>query len=308
MIGLTLPVLLASCWRTGEDSSFCTTEDNLVLRFSLERGATRKATFTELVGSVDVFLYDAAQNIVTSKRLDIEALEAFCGATFTVAPGLYHVVCWGNVDEHSRIDAVHAGAAMPDGSIELTSSGRGSRLYYAPFKTQPVLVPDHADHAVEVLASEVTEANMVFAKAHRTVEVFVRNHTEVPDLEGLLPVAEQRHACGRFDFLLCSDPEPFTLTQQTTPTMMTLVGGTPEQFTTAAFHSMLVPVHEQMVIALEHPITGSELASVDLKQYIEENHIEDDSHVQILFTFDLSGARVGISMPEWNSHTIIPEL
>ncbi len=307
LILLLIPAIITSCWKTGEDWSLCGTDDNLLLVFRVQGVAD--AEFDEHIDVVDVFLFDADRNFLETKRVSEAAADGSHSTTFSVPPGTYHVVCWGNVTDNSRLSEMDGTNNFENSFIEIASAETGCPIYYAPYKT-PEIHPDHIDatragedtdysaYAVEALPNTQTVKELVFAKAHRKVEVFLSGYENTALWDGHAPMVEKSGAGGRYDFLLRAYLTPVNLNRRTTREM---VGGG-DMFTTA-FHSALVPLTDEMAVAIQHPTTGEELATVNLEEYVAENDIADDSYIPIHFAFDLN-ADVSVSLPSWIDNRI----
>lgn len=311
---LLIPALMTSCWKTGEDWSLCGVDDNFTLKFRVQDGTD--LTFQNNIYSVDVFLFDADKYFLEHKQVDKSELDVFKGVTFTVTPGTYHVVCWANIDNNSRISAMDENSNYENTYIEIVKPAvglapTGSPLYYAPYKTPVTRAAysgltraddEYTIYSVEVLANKETVKELTFAKVHRSVQVYIKGYENTDIYDGKGPDVKQTNAGGKYNFLLHADLTPLDLEQSTI--FGTTVNG---DMYSAEFFSALIPVRDDMHVYLYHPTTGNLLASVNLEQYIAATNITDDSVIPILFTFDPLDASVSITMPSWLDNQIVPE-
>lgn len=312
---LLIPALMTSCWKTGEDWSLCGVDDNFILKFRVQDGTDQ--TFQNEIKSVDVFLFDADKYYLDHKRVDKSELDVFKGVTFTVTPGIYHVVCWANVASNSRISAMDGNSNFENSFIEIVKPQTGNPrtgcpIYYAPYKTPITRAgsggltradDDYSIYSVEVVANTETVKELTFAKVHRSVQVYIKGYENTDLYDGKCPVVEQTNDGGKFNFLLHADLTPLDLEQQS------MFGDTPSgQMHTAGFFSALIPVRNDMFVYLYHPTSGNILATVNLEQFIAAHNITDDSYIPIQLTFDPFDASVSINMPSWMDNPIVPDL
>lgn len=306
---LLIPALVTSCWKTGEDWSLCGVDDNFVLKFRVQDGSD--LTFQNNINSVDVFLFGADKNFLDHKLVDKSELDEFKGVTFTVTPGIYHVVCWANVGNNSRYSAMDSNSNYENSYIEISSTESGDPIYYAPYKT-PVTRSgisgltraddDYAIYSVEVLPNAETVKELTFAKVHRTVQVYMLKYEDTNIYDGEAPVVEQDYAGGKYNFLLKADLTPKTLRQ-------TSVFGPVQNndMHSAEFYSSLIPITSDMEVNIFHPTSGDNLAKINLEQYVADQNITDDSVIPIMVIFNMD-ASVSIKLPPWVDNEIVPGL
>ncbi len=311
LILLLTSLLATSCWKVDEDWSLC--EERLVVDMSLE--GVPDAKFTDYIYVVDVYLFDANLEFLQTRKLSSAMLEESLQTTFEVAPGTYHVVCWANMGNNTQVSFKEG--HILNNYIELVSLETGDPLYYAPNKTPEIYPksradqPDYSIYKAEVVAGRVTIKDMVFAKAHRTVEVFISGW-EYLKLGGV-PVVERQQAGGWYDFLLrydITDPVRFRRS-----TSLVVIDGV--QYYNTKFHSALIPLEgETKWVWLSNPATGEPIIDpdtyVDLKRYVAANNIEDDSYIPIYYRFTDNGGHgqgnvsVNIELPPWRNHNVEP--
>ncbi len=326
-----LAVVMSSCWQTGEDISFCPGDENLILRFNLETrlvngsGQFTNVKFTDVVETVDVFLFDSKMTYLDHRHLTREMLDNFQGTSFDVIPGKYHVICWSNVDDEHTAHRLGAGAFSPEMSfVEIIAEDSGSPLYYAPNK-EPVLNSNTRAGSVDYSGYEIIvdghERELVvdiyFSKAHRMVELFIAGFENIATIDGATPpIVESRGSAGRYDYLLRFDDIPLVLRQPSNlETRIAARNNMPEEVYVATFYSMLRPLDGNMALNIYHPDTGELLKTVDLEDFVMDNDIKDDSYISILVRFLGSGTpsmgmdvAATIELPNWSENAIVPEL
>ncbi len=175
---LTILPLLTDCLK--QNRSLCEVEDNLTLLFRYEP-AVGTDRFAEYIGSVNVYLYDAEHKLMEARRIEKTDLELFQGTTFTVVPGDYYVVCWGNVSANSQFSGNGNGAPLSAGRVSAVSHKTGCKLYYAPFKNvghPDGDVTDLSAYKITVPAQKAVKRTMLFVRAYRTINVYAQGYED----------------------------------------------------------------------------------------------------------------------------------
>lgn len=296
---LTLAVVfLAGCFK--QDYSLCDAEDNLVLQFSLDE-RVRSLTFTDRIESVDAMVFDDSYRYVTGKRLTKEDLEQFRGAKFTVPSGTYHVVCWGNVTGAMSMTTPDSSTLFEEYLISATSDRSASRLYYAPSKEPqaPAAPADYTIYRAEVRPNSVTTKHMSFTRAYRRVNVYVADYNHSGD-----PVVEMTNMPLEYDFFLRTPDTRKDYTGQSEP--VDTPSGT---MALAGFDSPISDFSDNMIVNLKKQSDLLTTHSLNLREYVEQNidKIEDLNEIDILFEIGLGG-EVTISLPDWNTNPVEPEM
>jgi hypothetical protein len=304
---LLIPALVTSCWLTDEDWSLCPTDtpqpDNLTLKFRVHN--TVNAEFEEHIDNVDVFLFGADRFYLEQRQALQSEADGSRSASFTVTPGIYHVVCWANVGDNSRISPMGENSNFENSFVEIAGTETGDPVYDAPYKapqTRSALslnTPntradgDYDIYAVEVLPNTHTVKELVFVKVHRKIDLFISGYELTDGYDGLGPLVEKTNASWRFDFLLRPHGVPMSLKRAS----MQQTVNEKEMYTTHII-SALVPLTDDQNINIIHPSTGETLATVNLAQYISANNITDDTYIPIHIAFGMDAA-VKITMPSW---------
>jgi hypothetical protein len=280
-----------SCWRVDEDTSLCVGTP-LILRFDVE--AASRAT-SQGPQNIDAFLFDADGNFVDSRHVSGGSMRA----EFYVPQGVYHAVCWANVGQNRT--AINRTPAMHGSYVNITSTERGTELWYAPGKAPAFENSDLTPHRVVVDSDEETIADLTFSKAHRTVEVYAVGFNV---RSGLAPTAEYSGACGRYDFMLQADPEPVVLRQ----VMATDLQRNNNNVFVATFTSMLHPMTGSEQVVLLDPTAEESLGSVNLTEFVAAHNIDDDSTIEVAFIYDELTTEISVQMPSWSDNPIKPGL
>jgi hypothetical protein len=139
---------------------------------------------------------------------------------------------------------------------------------------------------------------MEFVKAHRVVQVYIQGYEYTAQYDGKAPVVKRTGASDKFDFLLHPDLKPVAFEQTSTP-VQTDRG----IIYRVDFYSKLVPLQDDMEVALFHPTTGKRITGVNLKRYVRDNGIADDSIIPIMFVFSMD-AQVTVTLPSWNNNPV----
>jgi uncharacterized protein (DUF2141 family) len=295
---LAAAALSTSCWPTEQNWSLCP-ENNLVLKFRVQN--VPNSQFDDYIDRVDIYLFDEAQKYLFSRRVETSDADGGRSVSFTLQPGRYHVVCWGNVNGNSKMCDLDKGSNFENSFVEIASPETGDPVYYTPYKASRVFTPDRGlydIYSVEVVPGERTVRELVFVKVHRKVELFISGLEPATEDGGRGPVIEQTLAAGRFDFLLRRQCDGITLSRHAATRQ---VDGK-EMFTTYIL-SKLTPIDDRERINIYNPRTGELAATINLAEWVERNGIADDSYIPIHAVFDMNAA-VSISMPAWLVNTI----
>jgi hypothetical protein len=309
---------------TNQDWSLCpedpgkgpggTVEGNLVLKFRVQN--TVNSEFEDYIDHLDVFLFDSTRSFMEHTEAVTSESDGSRSATFTVSPGLYHVVCWGNVSSYSLISEMTDESNLENSYVEITPSEEGYRttdpIYYAPHKTPRVRTllteedsatraddtpgEDYDIYAVSVSPGERTVRELVFVKVHRQVEIFVSGYEDTPGYDGRGPIIEYTNGGSRFDFLLRGQGDPRTFRRETE-----LETRNEEDIYHTDINSMLVPINGSEQVNLYHPTDGEMWASLNIREYIDANSKffkTDDSYIPIHVRMN-SDTSVSVTIPSW---------
>jgi hypothetical protein len=298
---LVTAAVSASCWQTDQDWSSCQPDctppsENLVLKFRVQN--VPYSEIDEYIDKVDVFLFDAQRNYLETRQVS-ESEDGGLTASFTLAPGTYHVVCWGNLNGNSRRCNMDKKSNFENSFVEIASTETGDPVYYTPYRTSLVRSSggDYDIYTVKVLPGTRTVKELVFVKVHRKVELFISGYSPATRGGGG-PIVEHRGAVGRFDFLLQRQCSGITLKR---PSLQRVVNG--EDMFTADITSKLAPLTDSDQVCVYNPDTGELATTLNLEQFVEENRIADTSYIPIHVVFGLN-ADVSVTVPEWMANEI----
>jgi hypothetical protein len=357
---LTFVLLATSCWKTDEDWSPCPPPEfppvippevepqptRLVLDFNLHD--TPDARFTDTIKVVDVYLFDADMALIESRELTEDMLRKDLTTTWEdIEPGTYYALAWANVNVEDENTLETLEGRPEERSLRIESTQTGSPVYFAPRKTPEILgftragEPDYTLLKAEVVKGKTTVKPMMFDKAHRTVDVFIRpGEWVIGELPGD-PVITRSGAGGFTDFLNRNDiAELLTFTG---PMYRKMIDR--EEWWTVHFHSAwLLPLEEYSgSVWIVNPDDGAAApgTAIDLYDYVVANQIVkrygDDSYIPIRYRIsgkiipdpidpgpgpgpgpdpgpgpgpnppDDENVSVHVELPPWGNHEVTPE-
>lgn len=294
--------LLTGCYK--QDYSLCGVDNNLVLSFKIEDGTRSGATdFAAKINSVDAVVFDADNRYVTSRRVTNEQLQVAPETKFTVAPGTYRIVCWANVSpERTSIPSFGPGMTLGECHVATISNQSGCPLWYAPNKSvgnsndNALTDQDYKKYEALVTLGAVTEKEMIFTRAHRTVNVYILNYKHGKSAVELTNIPD------RYDFWLQTYNTRKNY-QKTTESVTTPDG----QMELASFNAPITDFANDMQVHLKDPVEFLRTDGVNLKEWIDANidKIKDINEINILFKYNPNGS-VTIMVPSWTSKDVGP--
>lgn len=282
--------LSASCLK--EDYSDCRNIYNLALSYL---GDGTEEIFSEKISSVDLYVFDQNQALVSSSRLSDSDVEARLTRLPALDPGTYRIVCIGNAHdtEVSNIESkdlrsiTFAAKDYINGEIV---SGNDS-LYWSA-----------VDYVIEPFNAYQTEeftqtAN--FASSHYDIIVEIVN---APENVGKHPKVEIVATSPETDFNNVAKGEPATYV------METVHNG--ENITSARNNIMRNTNHEDVYLKVTGE-DGKEAASINFAEYLElhKNHIDhqlNECIIPIRIEFLDKVAQISITLPSWYIEMVQP--
>ncbi len=277
--------------------------------------------FSNVIASVDAYLFDANETHVCDTTVTIAQLEkfrtenGFYGIDFKVPPGTYNVVCWGNVDSRSAMSGLAVGCDIDDCSISISPTAAGGPIYYAPFK--PVIPiegegggghqhmdmrsraegDDYTLYSAEVVAGEENIKDLDLGNVHRKIQVYIQGYENTEWWDGNPPVVENCEAGAKYDFFLRADTTPVGIMQPGTSV------STPEgDMFFAEFYSALIPLSGGMGICLWQQSTNQLLYTIHFEDYMLAKSLSDDSDLEILIIFGAN--TIDVTIPSWSDNPI----
>lgn len=302
---LLLSAVLGGCIK--QDYNACPVPNNCTLIFQM-KDASGNDLFNSKINSVDAAVFDVSNRLVAYKRLKKADLDEFCGVRFSVTPGEYRVVCWGNVFANSQLPVLtYNTTTFDDCYLETISNVSGCPLYYAPKKAPSTRAlaltragEDFTDHTVIVTGNKITEKEVFFCRAHRTVNIFVQNYSNSPSYDAMEPTVELTNIPHKYDFYLRTASTRKNYTNQTGPVT------TPQgPMSIASFNAPICDFHNTMFVNLKRSSDGLLLKAIDLKNYIDTNTIADLNEIDILISFG-TNASITVTLPGWKGTNVNP--
>ncbi|HHV86371.1 MAG TPA: FimB/Mfa2 family fimbrial subunit [Petrimonas sp.] len=301
---LLLPLLLLiSCiW----EHPFCETDNNLVLRLRL-LDTNGNDQFTNKILSVDIIIFDTRNNFVRSFRFDKTAFDSKNRVAMSLVPGIYRIICWANVTDHSKIMGAKQGGNFKELYLEERSSDTGSPVYYAPAgnisRSGSGDDFDYTGFTVILPADKITEKTMDLRRVHRTINIYILGLENLAGFDGLNPKVQAKNMPFQYDFTSSSKPgrrDYIMTTQQNTRSALLY---------TAGFHSPAAAFSDDMAIHLLNSSGNIQLTDgLNLKAWVEENPPQDTCEFGILFTITKTstGVCVTVTKPDWEDIDVKP--
>ena len=293
-------IILYGCEAIKDDLSGCGTDNNCVIMFRLEDKDGRDILIQKIM-TVDALLYDAEYRLVDRKKVTREELLIFQGVRFTVEPGTYYVVCWGNVTEHSMLST--GNLYFRDGSVQAMADDTGSPLYFAPLRLPGEIYPgasegDYSIHRLDVSAQRVTEETIDFCRAHRTINIYLKGFTEISD-----PVVYIDGFADKYDFFFRTYSSRRAYEQRAIEEVQTPDG----QMKRAVFDVPISPFREEMETRISDGPEQDVKVIRNIKQYVDANvdKIEDLNELHIILVMNHNG-EVTITAPDWGLSEVEP--
>ena len=300
---LLLTLAFTGCIK--EDIDDCPPVHNVVLNFSYYYHNSYTNLFSEKVENVGIYVYDADGEYVTSFFKDEkDFLLTPAQALIFLKPGTYSLVCWGNVFNHTDIRAGLVGQPLSVARVFHAGSSRatsdnGDPLFYAP-RMSNLYAPDTNILTLTVPETETVVQNVDFTATHKTVEVVVEGFLDNGSICPTVVVSNQPLA---YNFR-----------------MQPIVGGSMEyrqraveeqwtaKYGVATFYLPLFEMENNVLIQVIRPSNGVVMHSINLQQYLADNHITLTSLDWDLLTIHVVFNDVGavISVEPWNGNNITP--
>ena len=295
---LCMLVYLEGCIK--QDYSLCGVENNLVLSFKYE-DAAGKDIFSDKINSVDVTIFDENYFYTAHKRVSQSDLNNFRGVRFSLDPGTYYAVCWGNVSSYSLLPYLDNSSVLSNCQLITVSDESGSQLYYSPAKeVGDTAVPsaDYTIYRIVVPGGTVTEKTMEFVRAHRSVHVYVKNFKYAE-----MPVIELTNMPQSYNFLL------ETLASRKNYQRVSGLVNTPDgEMYLASFHTPIAKFAPDMDVKVRKNPDLTVVGTLNLKDWVDSNihTIEDINEISLIVEFGLDGS-VAISIPNWSNEDVDPD-
>jgi hypothetical protein len=303
----------------GEDTPADGVPDNLTLTFRVETGITGEADIdlARTLTSMNVLLFDSEGLFVELKRVERTDPAIFSDVYFTVTPGKYRILVWGNVLSDKLLSTLVPGKSrMEDSYIEI--AGTGDSLYYAPAKTniykgEAALRAEETDDDDDLYTVTMPEGGekvvkeLSFTRAYRTINLYLKGVESLggsaEDIGKIQAKAFRLHY--RYDFLFrtvetAHRDETRTFTTAATP------GGTTLPVT--RFHAAYGPLKEISFSILNLP-GDMDPVDISLQDYLTQDLPSNLDDMDIMVELEKLGSgkvNVSVTMPNWSTHPVIP--
>ena len=294
---LLLITAMSGCIR--EDLDDCPTGHNVVLHFNYVYQGSNNL-FGQRVENVEIIIFDMDGNFVTSFFSETSDIDE-SGAAFSLPPGTYRIVCWGNIFTHTD---VQEGSNITAARVYHTGRSQGEAdngdpLFYAP-RIRNLNDPDADILTITVPERGSVEKLIDFTAAHKTVEVVV---TGFSDNGNITPQIEFTNQPSAYDFFLRTIPgQPMDYFQDSQ------VETRAQNMAVATFNLPLFERDNTINIRIIRPSTGAVIHTISLKQYLIDNNITlthgDWDFISILVVFNDLGAV--ISVKPWDGTNVSP--
>lgn len=300
---------LAGC--LNEDTGDCDISNNLELVFTYTDNPDRN--FTEIITSVDVYLFDEEECFHEHRRVELGNK-----ASFTVPAGTYHAVAWGNARGNTTFTPCTQGITVfDDGFVQISpeATESGDPLYYAPYRAKPAArghdtrskpttrSGDMSLYAIDVPAGRRTVKILDFVRAHRTVNVWIRGYSEMMAGQSVYPIVTTTNRWCRYDPFFQTQSDRSNYVQQSLIVTLASV-----QYAAATFHTALGQIDNAVEVKLNSPADNRHILTVNLLNFITVNNITDTDEIDILITFPASGDDYGVTVtvPSWGETPVSP--
>jgi len=302
-----LSVALSSC--IGEDRDNCSSENNLILRFSyvIDSG---DELFVSRVEQTEVFIFDESGCLLRQETIGTSSLDAAQSVGLTLSPGTYRVVCWGNMLEKTGVCPLSSSTRIEDAFIYNTTLQGGSAtncdpLYYSPGSAADAL----AGYYFTVPPTGSVTKTLDFTCAHIKLQVFISGFTDPEGSGGNLPPVVQVGALEtNGDFSM----RPFgTVCNYSQPSAYQNISGA--EMATAYFNLPPFKDDNSLKLHIKKVSDGSTVTSVIIKDYMAANGLSveniEEAVIPIHITYGgTQNVDVSIGLPTWNDSPVVPEL
>jgi hypothetical protein len=305
---LLIAALLSGCG-IYDDYSDCPVDSNLILEFYLDDRYEQGVILADVVKTLDIFLFDEAGAFISHSKVSSAKFEGGNRYSMSVDPGSYHVVCWGNADERSRISEMHAHATLSGSYVEGTHPFASSPLYYGPVRgDEDVMLWTRATESVantELIvmnAGEHVVKEVLLSRAYRNINVYVEGANHLTGYDGRQPLVELDKMHFKYDFRRNTYNDRRSYTNRAEHTDKS-TGAVP--LSLAAFSTPISMLDEEMFVRLRWDDGAESLYDLGLREWVEANPPDNAYELNILFKIGVD-ASVTITVPRWDDKPVTP--
>ena len=304
--GLLTILTLSGCINEDTDDCPIEVENNFILKFRYVSSDPAEL-FTKKIKGVNVFVFREDGQYVTTQSADLAALTSFAGITFSLDPGNYRIVCWGNASGETFISPLNTSNSITEAFVSHVALRNGTTavnsdtLYYAYDNT--VLAPSLKATTV---TETVIERVLDFHNAYIKVQIYVKGLVDKNTQGNLLPpIVEMTGATGGYNFEMEAIGSPVRYLK--TSTFQNISGA---QVAGITFYTLRFKDDNPIEILIKKSSDNSTLTTINLKDFMKANNITvegiEEAVVPILVEY--KEASVEISVPKWGETPIDPEL
>lgn len=300
---LSTYLLLLSC--SGQHGDDCPPKNNLILRFCYAIDGNTDV-FRKRIDRVDLFLFDEAGRFVLRKTMGVNQQLDNHGIELSLSPGIYRVVCWGNLRDQTGVSPLHKMSRLQDAYICNTTllsskATTGDPWYYAP--------RDTASCCVTIPPVGTATQIVSFTSAHIRLQLFVKGFLDT-DSSGISrpPLIEIEPLETRLDF----NKKRFgSVVNYSQIAEYQTVDG--EYLATADFNLPPFKNENPLKIKIKRVSDGATVTTIPLQTYMEENQLtvenQEEPLIPIYITYgNRQKLAVSIHLPGWSESSVKPGL
>lgn len=302
---VALLFLLGGCIReNNEDCPVVGSQHNVTLMFRYldDSGSD---VFPQEIDKVDLFVFDANGRFVRRVQVLKAELNTFQGVIMELDPGTYRIVCWGNASSRTQINEPDINSSMKDFFIYFTGSDSADPLYYSVGTRGAE--GDIPYYTLEVPANRSVAGIIDFTSQYNVIEVYVKGFSDSnnPGRE-TTPDIEVRDLTPGYYF----DMEPLKGQTKSFEQASEMVATPQGIMAGARFYTPDFNEDNQININIIKNSTGETVATVNLREFLIQNDIHLDGRgVQTIRIYiEFKNGNVYITIPEWDSTEVVPEV
>lgn len=290
----------------GEDTGSCPeiAKNNLTLKFEhINNEGTD--IFPEKIHRVDVFVFDTNGSFVKKQSVEKETLSVFPGTELNLDPGIYHIICLGNIYDKTSLSKFIKGSLLSDAFINfgilnnLKIAKGADPLYFAPkisSQAFTITVPEQGTQTVTI----------PFSSIHIKIKVFIKGF-EDSSAEGkeLLPMIELNNIPSGCDFNIKTSNDFISYEN------VTEYKNVDEQkMATLEFNTPLLGTETLAQLLIKKQSDQKTLTTISLKEFIRKHNISltGTTEVVIPIFVEYKSASVSVTLPSWEQVPVTPGL
>ncbi|WP_321331001.1 FimB/Mfa2 family fimbrial subunit [uncultured Bacteroides sp.] len=285
-----LSALLAGCTEIDLSGN-----KNITLQFQYTADGTTDV-LADYIGSVTLFVYDAETGkFIQSVKVDNAELLKNKSVNLLLDPGMYDIICWGNVEDNTAFSNVSSG----ESEAMLTHLHADSEQ---KIKTNDPLYYGKVILTVPSTLEE-TNATVSFQCAHIDVWVYVKGITDLSASgQNIPPIVCISNLYPAYSFSMQTQGEPLSYYPESAYREDKLV---------SMAHCSVLRFTENTSakLSLYKGSTGELLDTVSISQFIADNQINISSKEEVAIPLLVEYGSLGITIkiPNWDEVSTAPE-